>query len=80
MPKKTAPEKDFTSMSMFLGLLIVASSFGLVTYARRSQTLLKRMASNETNRVSTRADFGRQGPLTEKDTLKKRVDKSDDFF
>ena len=79
LPPKTPPEKGFGSLGFMLGLFIVASSFGLVTYARRSQGLIKRIADNESIRVSLRADAGRQGPLTELETAKRRVDNSELF-
>ena len=65
---------------MFFGFFIVASSLGLVSYARRSPELLRTLTINRTSRIAQRADFGRQGPLTEKEAMKRRVDTSDDFF
>ena len=41
-----------SNSTMLLGAVIVASSFGLVMYARRSQALLKRMEGKTTMRTS----------------------------
>ena len=61
---------------MPLGLLIVASSFAMVTYARRSQSMLKRMESN----IKVRAPPKKEKPMTKEEYEKTRKRFEDDEF
>jgi hypothetical protein len=60
-----------------LGVFIVASSFALVTYARRSQSMLKRMEGNIEKRAAPKR---KDGPKTKEEHDKTRKRMEDDEF
>eukprot|EP00520_Triparma_pacifica_P011771 CAMPEP_0118648536 /NCGR_PEP_ID=MMETSP0785-20121206/9208_1 /TAXON_ID=91992 /ORGANISM="Bolidomonas pacifica, Strain CCMP 1866" /LENGTH=61 /DNA_ID=CAMNT_0006540735 /DNA_START=321 /DNA_END=506 /DNA_ORIENTATION=- len=61
---------------MPLGFMIVASSFALVTYARRTQGMLKRIEGN----MEKRAPKMKEGPKSKVEHDKTRKRMEDDEF
>ncbi|GMH68653.1 hypothetical protein TrRE_jg10011 [Triparma retinervis] len=73
---KSNQDSSIGSYAMPLGLLIVASSFALVTYAKRSQSMLKRMETN----IKGRAPPKKEKAMTKEEYEKTRKRFEEDDF